>query len=173
VLYSAQFRCCAEVHARDKGHMEGLLVMCVDIFGAVVRWKKGWSREGDEHLFRFCWGGVCIPCWDCRSEEECRTEVVSDCLVQSGWGAVQCSAEWSSTRSPLHHILLKCSGSAVVLVLVSPWVHAFLVPSFRKMMMMASDESASLGMGLGGGATWLGPNSFHDLPSDGQSGWAS
>jgi hypothetical protein len=28
VLYSAQFRCCAEVHARDKGHMEGLLVMC-------------------------------------------------------------------------------------------------------------------------------------------------
>jgi hypothetical protein len=88
-----------------------------------VRWKKGWSREGDEHLFRFCWGGVCIPCWDCRSEEECRTEVVSDCLVQSGWGAVHSAdVERSSTRSPLHHILLKCSGSAVVLVLVSPWV---------------------------------------------------
>jgi hypothetical protein len=136
VLYSAQFRCCAEVHARDKGHMEGLLVMCVDIFGAVVRWKKGWSREGDEHLFRFCWGGVCIPCWDCRSEEECRTEVVTDCLVQSGWGAVQCRVElntFASSPHPAQVLWLSC-GSCPCLAMGDA-VHGymrFLSPRFGK-----------------------------------------
>jgi hypothetical protein len=128
-----------------------------------VRWK-GWSREGDAtNCLDFAAGRVCIPCWDFQVEEECRTEVVSDCLVQSGWGAVQtaeCSCadvELCSTRSrftcsphphPAQVLSLSC-GSCFCLAMGDA-VHGnmrFLSPSFQKMVMY--HESASVPAPLG------------------------